>query len=241
MLIGIVLINLIIIPQSMEQLDDRLIVFSEHVQQKDPIFYYPGNYDVDEIIHNAYSYEMNIDQPDEILSIQMKNNNAYSENDTMDILNNSGCTKHNLSDIILFLLDEPAITRPYVVNKYDCTQYTEDIVNNATRNGILAFPVNIDYENLDGSHAVIGFPTYDKGLVYIDGTGSSGNNTYRTIDYKIMTNLTHGKNMGSTRICSRDTYNDEYTVNGVPGSHCQVGKIKLYYPDGQPIFFEQLK
>ena len=86
------------------------------------------------------------------------------------------------------LIDEPTATNPswsqlrdfltqdhtdrerYVLNEYDCSEFSRDVHNNAEAAGIRAALVHISFSNHDTGHALNAFLTSDYGLVYVDCT-----------------------------------------------------------------------
>lgn len=163
----------------------------------------PEEYNTTQITNNIYRYNLSVDHPNTICSVETVNKYTLSENDKIYLSDNSDCSKKSLKDVVKFLLNDTTITNRYIRGEYDCSQFSQDLVNNATNNGILAFPVIIKFGNVDTEHAITTFPTTDKGLVYIDGTGYS-NHKCSPINYKIVTNLTKGQDLGTTELWSSE-------------------------------------
>ena len=71
-----------------------------------------------------------------------------------------------------FLEEDDTDKNLYIDNVYMCGSYAQDLHNNAEANGIRAAFVAIHFHE-GNPHALNAFKTLDRGLVYIDVTGSS--------------------------------------------------------------------
>jgi len=73
-----------------------------------------------------------------------------------------------------FLSDDGTDSHPYILygsDSYICTDFAEQLYNNAETKGIRAAFVVVWYENDPIGHAINAFRTTDRGLVYVDDTG----------------------------------------------------------------------
>lgn len=70
-----------------------------------------------------------------------------------------------------FLLKDETDEKTYVPNTYMCSEFAEDVHDNAEATGIRAAWVAIDFEEGGAPHALNAFVTSDKGLIYVDCTG----------------------------------------------------------------------
>lgn len=82
-------------------------------------------------------------------------------------------------------------------SRYVCSDFAEDVHNNAERAGIKAAWVTIEFTNAPG-HVCNAFYTTDKGLVFIDCTGSPR----QTGSFDKRVNLTVGKPLTPTSLYS---------------------------------------
>jgi hypothetical protein len=91
------------------------------------------------------------------------------ENDTTEVGNSGNLTvTKNLTfqEVKAFILKDPTSRNQYVENRYECRHFATDVNNNADAAGIRCAFVLICYRN--GQHAVVGFDTTDKGMIYIE-------------------------------------------------------------------------
>jgi hypothetical protein len=65
-----------------------------------------------------------------------------------------------------FILKDPTNRNQFIPNKYECRHFATDVNNNADKVGIRCAFVLLCYS--DGQHAVVGFDTTDRGMVYIE-------------------------------------------------------------------------
>jgi ABC-type transporter Mla subunit MlaD len=77
-------------------------------------------------------------------------------------------------ELLVFLRADKTDKKLYIPGDYVCGGFAQDVHNNAEAQGIRAAFVVVHFQdkNLD-SHALNAFKTVDKGLVYIDCTGST--------------------------------------------------------------------
>jgi len=89
-----------------------------------------------------------------------------------------------------FLREDRTDNNPYVENVYMCGEFAEDLHNNAENSGIRAAFVAIQFEDGSNPHALNAFVTTDRGLVYIDTTGTElGIERPRHMDCIVTTNV----------------------------------------------------
>lgn len=90
----------------------------------------------------------------------------------IELINNSDATNTTYAELIAFILKDTTDTNSFVEEgpeAYVCTDFAEDVHNNAEAAGIRAAFVVVDFTYGEG-HALNAFKTTDKGLVYIDCT-----------------------------------------------------------------------
>jgi hypothetical protein len=76
------------------------------------------------------------------------------------------------AQLINFLSQDRTNESLYVLNKYDCSQFSRDVHNNAEANGIRAAEVQVWFKDAVAGHALNAFLTSDYGLVYVCCTQS---------------------------------------------------------------------
>jgi len=71
-----------------------------------------------------------------------------------------------------FILADRTDSNPYVNPTYTCADFARDVHNNAEAAGIRAAFVTVTFQGQSSGHALDAFVTTDKGLIYIDCTGT---------------------------------------------------------------------
>jgi len=94
-------------------------------------------------------------------------------NGFFNLENNTDATSNiTWSQLKDFLLEDRTDSNPYLENIYTCGEFAEELHNNAETRGIKAAFVAIQFRDDSVPHALNAFMTIDRGLVYIDVTGS---------------------------------------------------------------------
>jgi hypothetical protein len=88
----------------------------------------------------------------------------------ISLVNYDNAKNPTYSQLVEFIKKDTTDRKKYT-SKYVCSDYAEDVHNKAERAGIKAGWVGIRFKSGPG-HACNAFQTRDKGLVYIDCTGS---------------------------------------------------------------------
>jgi len=95
----------------------------------------------------------------------------------IELINNPNATNPTYAELVAFIKEDSTDEHPYrddslfpVSLLYICSDFAQDVHNNAEVAGIRAAWVGIDFEEDDEGHALNAFETTDKGLVYIDCT-----------------------------------------------------------------------
>lgn len=91
----------------------------------------------------------------------------------IELINNPYAKDSSYDELLAFIQTDTTDRNLYIETffwGYVCTDYAEDVHNNAEAAGIRAAWVGIDFEGEETGHAVNAFETTDKGLVYIDCT-----------------------------------------------------------------------
>lgn len=85
---------------------------------------------------------------------------------------NADASNPTWTELLDFLLEDKTDQNPYVPDAYVCANFARDVHNNAERAGIRAADVSIELSDV-GWHALNAFKTTDRGLVFIDCTGTT--------------------------------------------------------------------
>ncbi len=86
------------------------------------------------------------------------------------LIDNPEAENPTWSELISFLATDQTDRHEYILNEYDCSQFSRDVHNNAEAAGIRAAEVQVAFRNAEAGHALNAFITTDYGLVYIDCT-----------------------------------------------------------------------
>jgi hypothetical protein len=100
--------------------------------------------------------------------------------------NNPEASNPTWNELVEFLRNDTTDQHVYYISSFVCADFAEMLHNNAEKAGIRAAFVSIDLEYYPMSgHSCNAFQTTDKGLVYIDCTGSiQGVNADKVVDVK---------------------------------------------------------
>jgi hypothetical protein len=91
----------------------------------------------------------------------------------IELLNSSNAKDPSWDELVVFIQTDTTDSRMYIDTfywGYVCSDYAQDVHNNAEAAGIRAAWVGIDFEEGEPGHALNAFQTIDKGLVFIDCT-----------------------------------------------------------------------
>lgn len=102
------------------------------------------------------------DKPIELINNPNATNPTYAE--LVAFIKEDSTDKHHYADSVDVYIGAAKV--PYV-----CSDFAEDVHNNAEAAGIRTAWVSINFEGNDERHALNAFETTDRGLVYIDCTG----------------------------------------------------------------------
>lgn len=122
-----------------------------------------------------------------------------SLHEPMHLVQNETAHDPTWDELITFLKEDDTDRQQYRDRVFDCTQFAERLHNNAEQAGIRAAVVTIFWYNNSTGHALNAFETTDKGLTFVDGTGSreklEGRQSLDGIAY-----VEKGKNYGTISI-----------------------------------------
>lgn len=97
------------------------------------------------------------------------------DGERIELMNNPDATDPTYAELLAFLEADPTDRYSYILGPpkaaYICTDFAEDVHNNAEAAGIRAAWVGVDFEDKTEGHALNAFETTDRGLVFIDCTG----------------------------------------------------------------------
>lgn len=119
------------------------------------------------------------------------------DNKPIELSNNPNAADPTYAELIAFIKGDTTDTNAYIEKgpiAYVCSDFAEDVHNNAEAEGIRAAWVGIDLRGSDEGHALNAFETTDRGLVYVDCT------KWDTIAY-----IEIGKEYGSVDIAEADS------------------------------------
>jgi len=108
-----------------------------------------------------------------------------SGNSIIILENNSDAKDPTWQELLAFLREDKTDKNLYVSGEYECGNFAQELHNNAEATGIRTAFVAIHYYNAD-SHAVNAFKTTDRGLVYVDVTGSTVSYPIPYMDKKVI-------------------------------------------------------
>jgi hypothetical protein len=97
-----------------------------------------------------------------------------ADGEPIELINNSSATNPTYAELVAFIVANSVDTNTYFEGgpkAYVCSDFAEDVHNDAEAAGIRAAWVSIDLQGEDEGHALNAFETSDRGLVYIDCTG----------------------------------------------------------------------
>ncbi|WP_367343760.1 hypothetical protein [Methanomethylovorans sp.] len=95
-----------------------------------------------------------------------------SLHEPMQLVHNETAHDPTWDELITFLRKDDTDRQQYQDRVFDCTQFAERLHNNAEQAGIRAAVVTIFWYNNSTGHALNAFETTDKGLTFVDCTGS---------------------------------------------------------------------
>jgi len=88
------------------------------------------------------------------------------------LINNESATNPTWEELMTFLKADDTDRILYQEGSFVCSDFAERLHNNAERAGIRAAYVIVDFYGQADGHALNAFETTDKGLTYVDCTGS---------------------------------------------------------------------
>jgi peptidoglycan hydrolase CwlO-like protein len=102
-----------------------------------------------------------------------------ADNSDAKLVDNPSATDPTLAELQAFLRGDTTELHPYIAEIYDCSQFSQDLHNNAEAAGIRCGVVHIEMPNpyfyndpeYNWKHAFNCFMTTDYGLIYVDDTG----------------------------------------------------------------------
>ena len=110
-----------------------------------------------------------------------------------DLVNNPEAMNVSYVELRNFLFEDDTDKIPYIVDEFTCGEFAEILHNNAEESGIKAAFVGIQFKDGSIGHAFNAFITTDRGLIYIDVTGSQPGQERPTHLDRIVSSLEVGK------------------------------------------------
>lgn len=80
--------------------------------------------------------------------------------------------------LFTFLKEDKTDEHRYIMNQFICTEFAKNVHDNAEKNGIKCAFIGCDFKEGGIGHAFNMFNTTDRGIVYIDCTGTPQGSTY---------------------------------------------------------------
>ena len=139
---------------------------------------------------------------------------------SFDLENNPDVINVSWSQLKDFLREDRTDNNLYIENYYMCGEFAETLHNNAENSGIKAAWVGIQFEDDSIAHALNAFVTTDRGLVYIDTTGTElGRDRPRHMDCVVTINV--GK-----RLYQKLLFASDWRMS--PGGS-EVSQVEIYW------------
>ena len=92
------------------------------------------------------------------------------ECDDVVLVDNPQAVDPTFAQLMTFLAQDTTENNKYILNVYDCSQFSRDVHNRAETAGIRSAEVQVWFSNSITGHALDAFLTTDYGLVYVDCT-----------------------------------------------------------------------
>jgi len=82
--------------------------------------------------------------------------------------NTTVVSKPFLREVVSFMQSDSTDSHKYIKNRYDCENFTCDVIKNASRAGLEAYSVIIRWEGEWIGHNIVGFETSDYGMIFFE-------------------------------------------------------------------------
>jgi hypothetical protein len=155
---------------------------------------------------------------------------ASSECDDVALVDNPQAQNPTWNELMSFLAEDHTEQNEYIIDVYDCSQFSGDVHNNAEEAGIRAAEVQVWFRNETTGHALNAFITTDYGLVWVDCTEAPDtvarvklNKEYRAVE----TYLVAGKNARNDAWW--DSLTLYYYIVSETGGYSIVSDIMIYW------------
>jgi hypothetical protein len=153
-----------------------------------------------------------------------------SECRDVELVDNPAAQNPTWNELISFLAEDQTEKHEYILDVYDCSQFSRDVHNNAEVAGIRAAEVQLWFRNKNAGHALNAFITNDYGLVWVDCTQEPDtiarvklDKDYRAVD----------KYSVSGQNARNDLWWDSlwsyYYLSSDTGGHSIVSEIMIYW------------
>jgi type II secretory pathway pseudopilin PulG len=146
------------------------------------------------------------------------------------LIDNPDAVNPTWEELISFLAADQTEKNDYILDVYDCSQFSRDVHNNAEAAGIRAAEVQVWFSNNMSGHALNAFITSDYGLVYVDCTISPDkiarvklDKDFRAVDKYSMA----GQNARNDSWW--DSLLSYYYLKSDTGGHAIVSDIVIYW------------
>jgi hypothetical protein len=145
--------------------------------------------------------------------------------DQISVINNPEAKDISYADLVTFLKKDDTDKAIYDSSKFVCADFAEQLQHRAEVTGIRCAFVEIEF--VVGLHACNAFQTTDKGLVFIDDTGSSKSYHPHNMDTEVI--VDKGKSYCPVALFYEGGWDSQYDCMGT------VADYKIYWKGLYPI------
>lgn len=146
------------------------------------------------------------------------------------LIDNPEAINPTWAELKAFLREDQTEHHQYILNEYDCSQFSRDLHNRAEEAGIRAAEVHINLVGESVGHALNAFLTTDYGLVYVDCTEAPDKIARVKAGYAFRAVTISAVSIVNIRNdnwwASLMSY---YYLQSSSGGHCVVSSIKIYW------------
>lgn len=147
------------------------------------------------------------------------------------LIDNPEATNPTFDELKVFLAQDLTEQHTYILDVYDCSQFSRDVHNNAEAAGIRAAEVQVFFWGEWEGHALNAFITTDHGLVYVDCTGSPDTiarvkvgKEYRAVEVYRVTPANIRNDAWWDNLTSY-----YYFSSNIPGGHSVTDEIEIFW------------
>jgi hypothetical protein len=101
-----------------------------------------------------------------------------ADGSVITITNYDNAKDPTYDQLLTFLKEDKTDEHRYIMNQFICTEFAKNVHDNAEKNGIKCAFIGCDFKEGGIGHAFNMFNTTDRGIVYMDCTGTPQGSTY---------------------------------------------------------------